>query len=473
LEVIQAWGILFILNPYNMEKENETQAFEIVHPNAAGIDVSSEDYFIAVPVDRDEQPVRRFGCFTESLFQIVHWLKKCRITSVAMESTGVYWVQLFMVLQDHGFEVFLVNAQQIKNVSGKKSDVCDCQWIQQLHTCGLLANSYQPDTITKELRTYVRQRKKLTESANKEVLRMQKSMTLMNIKLDRVITDIMGKSGRNIIQAILSGERDPEALVRLTDRRLKASKEDLIKSLEADWRKEHLFTLRQSFEIHEFCQAKIIECDKQIEQVLAIYPRAEILNENSESLNPFKKKQKQKTDFTFNPEKQLKGILGIDVTQIPGFSSVTAITILSETGKDLQDSFPSKKQFLSWLNLVPNNRKTAGKVISSKVKKKKNKTGQSFRLAANALKNSKCPFGDYFRKVKSRDGHGRAIIATANKLAGIYYTLVTTKQEFNMAIYMQSYKINVEKKLVRLNKKIIDLQNQLLYIPDKHGVLTT
>jgi len=456
-----------------MEKEIETQAFEIVHPNAAGIDVSSEDYFVAVPIDRDEQPVRRFGCFTESLLEIVDWLFKCRITSVAMESTGVYWVQLFMVLQDHGFEVFLVNAQQIKNVSGKKSDVSDCQWIQQLHTCGLLANSYQPDNITKELRTYVRQRKKLTESASKEVLRMQKSMTLMNIKLDRVISDIMGKSGRNIIQAILSGERNPEALVHLTDSRLKASKEELIKSLEADWRKEHLFTLQQSFEIHEFYQAKIIECDKQIEQALALYPRAEIINKDQDSFNPYKKKQKQKTDFTFDPDKQLKEILGIDVTRIPGFSSVTAITILSETGKDLKKSFPSKKQFLSWLNLVPNNRKTAGKIISSKVKKKKNKTGQSFRLAANALKNSKCPFGDYFRKVKSRDGHGRAIIATASKLAGIYYTLVTTKQEFNISVYMQSYKINIQKKLVKLNKKIIDLQNQLLYVPENQVYATT
>lgn len=455
------------------EKEIETQAFEIVHPNAAGVDVSSEDYYVAVPVDRDEQPVRRFGCFTESLLQIVNWLFKCRITSVAMESTGVYWVQLFMVLQDHGFEVFLVNAQQIKNVSGKKSDVCDCQWIQQLHTCGLLSNSYQPDNITKELRTYVRQRKKLTESASKEVLRMQKSMTLMNIKLDRVISDIMGKSGKNIIQAILSGERNPEALVRLTDKRLKASKEELIKSLEADWRKEHLFTLQQSFEIHEFYQTKIIECDKQIEHALSLYPRAEIINKDQNSFNPYKKKQKQKTDFIFDPDNQLKEILGIDVTQIPGFSSVTAITILSETGKDLKESFPTKKQFLSWLNLVPNNRKTAGKIISSKVKKKKNKTGQSFRLAANALKNSKCPFGDYFRKVKSRDGHGRAIIATAAKLAGIYYTLVTTKQEFDIKIYMQSYKVNIEKKLIRLNKKIIDLQNQLLYVPEKQVLAST
>ena len=443
-------------------KQKDTQKFNIIHPDAAGVDVSSKDYYIAVPADRDKIPVRQFGSFTQDLEAIVDWLFQCRITSIAMESTGVYWVQLFMVLQDHGFEVFLVNAKQIKNVSGKKTDVLDCQWIQQLHTYGLLSNSFQPDNVTKELRTYVRQRKSLTEAASKEVLRMQKSMTLMNIKLDKVISDIMGKSGQQIIKAILQGERDAKALVSLADHRLKASKDDLIKSLEADWRNEHLFTLRQSFELYEFHQSKIKECDLEIERLINSYPRAEITEQKLESKNPYKKKQKQKTDFSFDPQSQLKSIYGIDVTQIPGISTVTAVTILSETGSNLKYSFPAQKRFVSWLNLAPNNKVTGGKVISSKVKKKKNKAGQSFRLAANALKESHCPLGDYFRKVKSREGHGRAIIATANKLAGLFYKLVTEQKEFNYDVYLQATSKNLVKQLTRLNKRVIEIQNQIL-----------
>jgi transposase len=446
--------------------------FKVIHPNAAGIDVSSRDYYVAVPEDRYKEPVRTFGCFTQDLHEIANWLKECKITSVAMESTSVYWMQLFIVLQDQGFEVFLVNAHQIKNVSGKKSDVEDCQWIQQLHTYGLLNNSFQPDNLTRELRTYVRQRKKLTEDASKEVLRMQKSLAQMNIKLDRVISDIMGKSGKNIIEAILAGERDANVLVKLADSRLKASKEDLIKSLEADWRKEYLFTLRQCYDLYEFYQLKIAECDKQIETLLLLYPKANLKNskKKGEEFNPYKIKQKQKTDFKFNPDDYLKTIYGIDVTKIPGFSSVTAVTVLSETGTNLKEKFPSKKQFLSWLNVVPNNKITAGKIISSKVKKKKNKAGQSFRFAANALKNSKCPIGDYFRKVKSREGHGKAIIATACKLASIFYILVTNEVEFNYDIYMKSYKFNIERHIKKLDKKIIDLKKQMLYTTELQHV---
>lgn len=449
-------------------KKVTKETFNVIHPDAAGIDVSSKDYYVAVPENRDEEPIKTFGCFTQDLQEIADWLKKCRITSVAMESTSVYWTQLFIVLQDQGFEVFLVNAHQIKNVSGKKSDVADCQWIQQLHTYGLLTNSFQPDNITRELRTYVRQRKKLTEDASKEVLRMQKSLTLMNIKLDRVISDIMGKSGKRIIEAILAGERDAKVLVMLADGRLKASKEDLIKSLEADWRKEYLFTLQQCYDLYQFYQIKIAECDKQIESILMIYPRANIKNNENktEAFNPFKQKQKQKTDFTFDPDIFLKAIYGVDLVKIPGFSSVTAVTILSETGSSLKEKFPLKKQFLSWLNVVPNNRKTAGKIISSKVKKKKNKAGQSFRFAANALKNSKCPIGNYFRKIKSRNGHGRAIVATACKLASIFYTVVTTGIEFDYNIYMKSYKSNIERHIINLDKKIIDLKNQMSYVAE-------
>jgi len=224
--------------------------FKVVHPNAAGIDIASQMHYVAVPPDRDENPVRKFGSFTADLHEIAHWLKQCGIDTIAMESTGIYWVQLYLILEEYGFEVFLVNARHIKNVAGRKSDVLDCQWILQLHTYGLLNASFQPESITRELRTYMRQRKNLTEGYSIQIQLMQKAFEQMNIKLHNVIADITGKSGQLIIQAILSGERNAERLAELADKHIKASKEDLIKSLEGNWRNEHVFELRQAYELY-------------------------------------------------------------------------------------------------------------------------------------------------------------------------------------------------------------------------------
>jgi transposase len=224
--------------------------FQLVHPNAAGIDIASEMHFVAVPIGRDEQSVRKFGSYTEDLHELARWLKKCEIDTVAMESTGIYWVQLFLILEEYGFEVFLVNARHIKNVSGRKSDVQDCQWIQQLHSFGLLNASFQPDLLGRELRTYMRHRKNLTQSYAMQVQLMQKAFEQMNIKLHNALSDITGKSGVAIIEAILSGERDATQLASLADPRVKTSKQEITKSLQGNWRNEHLFELRQAYELY-------------------------------------------------------------------------------------------------------------------------------------------------------------------------------------------------------------------------------
>ena len=331
--------------------------FKVVHPNAAGIDIASQMHYVAVPPDRDENPVRKFGSFTADLHEIAHWLKQCGIDTIAMESTGIYWVQLYLILEEYGFEVFLVNARHIKNVAGRKSDVLDCQWILQLHTYGLLNASFQPESITRELRTYMRQRKNLTEGYSIQIQLMQKAFEQMNIKLHNVIADITGKSGQLIIQAILSGERNAERLAELADKHIKASKEDLIKSLEGNWRNEHVFELRQAYELYHIFKQKINECDIQIEQVLDT-----LGNQNSHSdSEEHRRKVYSKNRFNFDATNYLKKIIGVDITKIFGVSELIATEIISETGLDMS-KWATKKHFASWLNLAPNNRISGGKL---------------------------------------------------------------------------------------------------------------
>jgi len=261
-----------------MQNVKETSV-QVMHPNAAGIDISSRGHYVAVPPDRDTQPVRSFGSFTEDIREIVQWLRSCKIDTVAMESTGVYWIQLYLMLEEAGFEVYLVNARHVKNVTGRKTDELDCQWIQKLHSFGLLSNSFQPDNLTRELREYVRQRKSLIHDSSRHIQHMQKAMEMMNIKLPNVISDITGKSGMQIIEAILKGERNPEKLLRLVDARVKASPLEIKKSLEGKWRKEHLFELKQAFDLYNYFLGKIDECDKEIEKVLSTYDSQEIMPE--------------------------------------------------------------------------------------------------------------------------------------------------------------------------------------------------
>jgi transposase len=432
---------------------------KIVNPNAAGIDISSKEHYVAVPEGRSDEDVRCFQSFTEDLHELARWLQKCKVETVAMESTGVYWYHLYTILLDYGFEVYLVNAYYVKNVPGRKSDVSDARWLQQLHSFGLLRGSFQPDNLTRSLRNYVRQRKQLIEQIAREVQRMQKALEQMNIKLNNVIRDLQGKTGMAIITCILAGERNPQVLAQHRDPRIRASKEKLCKSLEGNWREEQLFNLKQAYDHYNFLQGQLAECDKECERLVR-----EMSDEDTPK-KEIKSGQKIKNSPNFNASQYLYEALGVDVTEIYGMQSSTALTIFSEIGPGLKEKFPSEKQFLAWLNVVPDNKITGGKVISSRVKRKKNKAGLAFRDAANGLWNAKNPLGDYLRRKKAISGSRRAVVATARKIASIYYKMVTEKADFDPQVLQNKSCEYLERKLQNLERSI--LKTKLLLAESK------
>lgn len=400
--------------------------------------------------------IRVFGCFTRDLHSIANCLKEKGTTTVAMESTGVYWIPLFLLLQEYGFKVYLVNARHVKNVTGRKDDESDAEWIQKLHSCGLLSASFQPDNMERTLRSMVRHRKNLVRTSATYLNRMQKALELMNIKLHTIISDIDGKTGLLIIEAILVGERDPEVLTDLRDKRIKASREDIIKSLEGHWTTEHLFELRQCYQL--YCQHRqmIDECDKEIEKQLIV----KIASKN-EGIIPDIPKVKRKTSskhkVPFNLTAYLREILEVDVTEVFGISELSGLTILSEVGSDMT-KWKTEHHFTSWLGLAPNTKISGGKVISSRIKKKKHHAGQSFRIAASSLYNNKSPLGDYYRRIQAKSGVPKAVVATARKLAIIYYKMVANKEAFNPKALDDYRKKYNEKKINQLKKKIALLE---------------
>jgi transposase len=416
-----------------MQKEKKKKAKQlsipVINPNAAGIDVGSMLLSVAVPVGRDTVSVKEFGSFTENLYSIAKWLKQCNIETVAMECTGVYWKNLFMILTQEGFEVCLANARHTRNVTGRKTDEKDAQWIQRLHSCGLLSSCYLPDDAISTLRSLVRHRRSLNQDSSRYKLRMQKAMEMMNIKLHSVISDITGKTGTAIVTAIIAGERNPEVLMQYIGPRIKASKEDLLKSLQGNWRDEQIFLLTQSYNMHLFAEAQIKLCDIQIEASLQCI-NASQMDGVIEQAPPLNKKARTKKHPPFNSRAYLKRIHAVDVMDIYGISDISAIEILSETGTDLS-KWPTEKHFISWLNLCPNNKISGGKLISSTVlRKKANAASQAFKHAANGLQRSDHWLGDYFRRIKAKGGNKYAIVATARKLAVIYYKMVRYKQNF-------------------------------------------
>jgi len=428
---------------------------DLVRPNAAGIDIASEVHYVSVPDNRDSPSVRKFGSFTEDLHKMAQWLKQCNIETVAMESTGIYWVQPYLILEEYGFEVYLVNARHIKNVSGRKSDVQDCQWIRQLHSYGLLNRSFQPESLTRELRAYMRHRKHLVESTANQILHMQKAFEQMNIKLHDVISDITGQSGMLMIKAILEGERDANTLAQLANGRIKATQEQIVKSLTGVWREEHLFELKQAFDLYQYLNLKIIECDAQITNVLTR------LVDNNSSDDIKRHKRSHKNSFHFDGTKYLKQILGIDVTRIYGISEITATEIISEVGTDMS-KWSTEKHFVSWLNLAPNNRITGGKILKPKKTNKRNKAGQAFMMAASTLKNSEHWLGAFYRSIRARRGTGIAVKATARKMSLIFYKMLKDKIEFDplsIDTYNQYFKErrikSIEKQAHALGLKLV------------------
>ena len=392
--------------------------------NAAGIDVGAASHFVAVPADRSEQPVQEFEAFTADLYRLADWLAERGVETVAMESTGVYWIPLFGVLEERGFQVMLVDPQRIKNVPGRKSDVLDCQWLQQLHTYGLLSAAFRPEGEVRRLRSYLRQRAMLVEYASHHVQHMHKALTQMNVKLQHVISDITGKTGMKIIEAIVGGERDPRKLAALRDPRTRADQATIARSLQGHWREEHIFELTQALELYRAYQVKIDECDREIERQLE---RFEDRSGGAPPLEDDGKRGQGNVPY-FDLRSHLHRMTGVD--------AFTALKVVGEIGTDMT-RWPSAKHFASWLGLSPNNRITGSKVISSRTKANANRAAKALCLAAKALclaakalHRSDSALGAFLRRKKSHLGAPKAITATAHKLGRIIYSMMRYGQKY-------------------------------------------
>lgn len=412
----------------SVPKKVDWKALEVVHPDAAGIDVGGSEHWVAVSPDRDPEPVRRFGCFTADLREMARWLVEKSVRSVAMQSTGVYWMPVFEILEQQGLEVYLVNAQHTKNVPGRKSDIQECQWLLKLHAFGLLNNSFQPNDEIRIARTLWRHRGNLVAEASSVVQRMQKVLTEMNVQLSNVLSDISGVSGMKIIQAILDGARDPWELVALVEPGVKATPEDIVKSLEGNWREELLFVLRQHVEFYQIYQKKIRACDLQLRKHLQSLGSK--LDLQAQPLGPRPKGKKLSRNApAFDLRTELYRITGIDWSQINGIDVLTAQTVISEAGADLS-AFPSEKQFASWLGLCPTNQQSGKKILNRRTRKVVNRATVAFRNAAMTLVRSQSYLGAQYRRLRTRLGAPKAITAMARKLACLFYRLIKHGQQY-------------------------------------------
>ncbi len=396
---------------------------EVVHRDAGGIDIGNESHYVAVPPDRDSQPVRRFGCTTAELKAMANWLNQCGICTVAMQSTGVYWIAVYDILEAAGLEVYLVNARDTKNLPGRKSDVQESQWLMKLHTYGLLRNSFRPSSEIRTMRTYWRQRNDLVQSAGRHIQRMQKTLTQMNIQLANVLSDISGVTGQAIIKAILTGERDPLKLAALRDPHVKASEEEIARYLEGNWQPDLLFVLKQEQEGYEFCQKQMAACDEQLKQHLQ---HREDRSQGAPLPEETRKGRLKKTKGNapqFGLRAELFRMTGTDLTQIDGIDVMTATTILSEAGWDMS-KWETENHFVSWLRLCPDNRISGEKIIGKRRLPTNNRITIALKMAATTLKASNTYLGAQFRRLRTKLGAPVAIKAMAAKLARLVYRML-------------------------------------------------
>jgi len=414
--------------PAKTKKSLLEQQLEMINPNAAGIDVASEEMWVCVPPDRakeQESNVRKFGAFTCDLHAIADWLTECNVTTVAMESTGIYWIPLYQVLETRGFTVCLVNARQMKNVSGRpKTDRLDCRWIQRLHSYGLLMPSFRPPDEICQLRSLLRHREALIRGAARHTQHMQKALHQMKLLLDKVISDIMGVTGTAIIEQILAGERDPVTLAGLRDCRIRATEDDIVKALQGDYREEHLFVLQQAYEAYQFAQTQIAACDGKVEAWLTTTEKTIDIREHPLPTSPRHRKKARNNEPNYDARSYAYEIYGVDLTEIPGIQASTIQTLLAEVGRDLS-KWPTEKHFTSWLGLCPNFKRSGGKDYSSQTRKVQSRAAKALRIAARTLRNSKSALGAFYRRLKGRIGPAKALTATARKLAVIFYNMVT------------------------------------------------
>lgn len=419
-----------------------------VNLNAAAIDIGSTEHYVAVPPGRAAETVRSFGGHTADLHAIAHWLKECGVTTVAMESTSNYWVPLFQILEGAGFQVVLCNSRHVKNLPGRKSDVLDCQWLQELHTYGLLSGSFRPADKVCVVRSYLRHRDNLTKAAGTHVQHMQKALTEMNIGLHHVISDLSGVSGLAIIRAILEGERDTLKLASLKHPYVRKSPEEIARALEGDYRPEHLFALRQALELYEAYQLRIVQCDEQIHQAL----RALESTDPRRAATPLpcpKPRKTAKAQADFELKAQLEQLCGVDLSGLPGLNTLSAQILISEIGLDM-NRWKTDKHFCSWLRLSPGTRITGGKRLRSKPHKGHNRAAQILRVCAQAAIQSKSALGAFGRRLRARLDAPKAIKALAHKLARIIYRMLKTGQPYSDAgelYYEHRYRDHLIKRL--------------------------
>lgn len=445
-------------NQARMIKSQDGNKLAIVNPNAAGIDIADTEMQVCVPEDRDGENNRRFGSFTQDLNTIVDWLKDCRITTVAMEATGIYYLSLFLKLQDAGIDVLLANPQDVKNLSGRKTDAADAEWLMVLHRYGLLKPCYQPGNVARQIRNLTRQRSNLIRMAEKEVQYMQKAMEQMNIKLSTVISDITGLSGRKIITAILDGQRDTYALASLAESNCKASQEEIALSLEGTWDEDLLFMLKQSLDAYDFFLSQVSDCDTEIEKLLSLYG-ARIDSANAELVRCKRKKSRSKNAPKMDIENFAYQLWGVNVFEIPGLKDTAVMHLIGELGHDFIDKFESAEKFSSWCNLAPNNKISGGKILSSKIMKRKNPVGQIFRTAAAPLARDKGEMGNYYRRMKAKSGALQANVATAHKMAKIFYTMVKNKVAYDASKVGLNERELTERKIAKLERALARLKN--------------
>lgn len=421
------------------------RGLEVTNPDAAGIDVGGSVHYVAVREDVADQAVREFGCVTGQLQQMIEWLRECGVKVVAMESTGVYWIPVYEMLERAGFEVLLVNARHVKGLPGRKSDVQDCQWLQQLLMYGLLKGAFRPSDAICGWRSLCRQRARRIKEQARYVQHMQKALVQMNIQLGTVISDVAGATGQKIVRAIVRGERDPQELAAYRDCRIKASAEEIAASLLGNWRDEHLFELKQALQAYDFCGQLLAECDQEIERVMRG------LAEHEGQLDKGARRSKNRNAPKFDVRQRLYEICGVDLTRIDGVDASTALVVISEIGADMS-RFKTVKHFTSWLGLCPGTKISGGKELGSATKRSANRARQALKLAAAALRSSKSSLGAYYRRMCARMDKGKAVTAAAHKLARLIYTMLTKGQDYvdqGQQYYEERYRDRVLRQMTR------------------------
>ena len=441
-------------------RSKKSRRLKQLNLDAAGIDIGASDHWVSVPEDRDDPPVRRFRTFTNDLHRLADWLETCDVRTVAMESTGIYWIPLYEILQERGFEVLLVNAHHVKNVPGRKTDVVDCQWIQELHTYGLLRGSFIPPREILALRAYMRLREKHVENAAAHLQRLQKALGLMNLQIHHVISDLSGVTGMTILRDIVSGVRDPKELAKHRHRNCKASEEEIEASLTGTYRPEYVFMLRQGLRSYDHYQALILDCDEQIELLLerleASHPVVSPI-----ATPPLSKRRRRDTDPSFEIRSPLSRLSGTDLTQLPGIGPYSALQLVSEIGLNV-NAWPTAKHFTSWLTLAPRNKISGGKLLSSRTLTSASRAAKVLRMAAVGAGKTSTRLGAFYRRTAMRRGKAKAVTATARKLAELVYLLLKTGKpyvEFGEQAYQETSRLRL---LRKLRKQAISLGYQLV-----------